>query len=450
MSLRICGVVLFFLPPLLFALLAPEGFSFVADKLFLGMHFHLSANAKIFITFTSLIYLAAALYSVFSVTTKVKRYWLLFALTYFGNYMLFLSADAISFYLFFSLMSFAVFGLIMHDQSSSARRAAVVYIVFAFVGEILLFLGIMQTIFHYDSTLFADFGSNLPLFAQLCLLLGFGIKTGVFVLHMWLPLAHSAAPGPVSAVLSGVMLKTGVFGWIVFLPLAHGHDQLGLILTLLGFLGIFGGLYGLGRPTLKQILAYSSLSQMGYLVMFFGLILQNPQLYTEAALFAVCFFCFFHALSKASLFLFADILLHGGKTLLTLVLSTVALLLLSGFAFSSGAVAKDMLKSFIDHDFLAILFAAGSFVTALLGARFFFLALQLPRGKNTPAVWIPASLLGFALVLAPVYGLAYEFSLLHFIPAVTAAALFGWLYKTQTQLPVLPEGDILTLFTQRK
>jgi formate hydrogenlyase subunit 3/multisubunit Na+/H+ antiporter MnhD subunit len=144
--------------------------------------------------------------------------------------------------------------------------------VIAIAGEVFLLLGLLLGAAAAGGVDIAAIRAALgtsgtgPVAIAL-LVAGFGIKAGLVPLHVWLPLAHPAAPVPASAVLSGAIVKAGLFGLILFLP----DGAYGALLMGLGLTGAFGAaLWGLTQPNPKAVLAYSTVSQMGLMVMFVG------------------------------------------------------------------------------------------------------------------------------------------------------------------------------------
>jgi len=137
----------------------------------------------------------------------------------------------LSFYLFFTLMSLASYGLVVHTRSERACYAGKCYLIFVILGEAALFAALLL-VASTCSTL--SFEAARPLLAQsewldtilLLAWIGFGIKVGTIGLHVWLPLAHPVAPPPASAVLFGIMLKAGLLGWPRLLPLEPVYDLL--------------------------------------------------------------------------------------------------------------------------------------------------------------------------------------------------------------------------------
>ncbi len=150
------------------------------------------------------------------------RFRLFFLLAMSGNFGLIVGQDLISFYFGFALMGLAAYGLVVHEGNDRVRRAGRVYLAMTLVGEVALFAAFVF--------LCARTGTLTPTPEQIAgagpaelvlLLLAFGIKAGLLGLHMWLPLAHPAAPVAASAVLSGAMIKAALVGWLRFLPLGQ-------------------------------------------------------------------------------------------------------------------------------------------------------------------------------------------------------------------------------------
>jgi formate hydrogenlyase subunit 3/multisubunit Na+/H+ antiporter MnhD subunit len=340
--MRIMMLMAPFAAGLLFALWIPSGWQLHMGWFLFGLDFTITDFRKIFLIFTAFVWLVCAYAAAVWTPNTRAGFWLQMHLTYFGNMTLILCADAVGFYLFFSLMSLSAFGLIMHDRTKQAKEAAISYIKFALTGEILIFAGVVMLVHYNDTALFTQMHARLPQPAVVVILAGFGIKAGLFLLHPWLPKAHARAPGPISALLSGVMLKTGVLGWIQFLSFGqYGYDFAGWMLAGLGLVGIYFGLYGLFVRGLKEVLAYSSISQMGYLALISGGILLQPALFAQAKE-AILFFMLHHGMAKAALFLLASGIIKNGRSKATLLLALLAAAFLIGLPFTSGAIAKNI------------------------------------------------------------------------------------------------------------
>jgi len=201
-----------------------------------------------------------------------------------------LAGDLFSLFLFFELMTFSSYVLVIHRQTKSALRAGAVAVYMGVAGGLSLLMG-MFMLYNAVGTLeikpmmeeiFAS-GVN-PLLVILLFLIGFGIKMGLVPLHIWLPPAYEEAPIPVNIISSGAMLKAGAYGLIrvltmIFSPASPGALPAGeALISRIGFaiiwLGIMtmliGALMALLQNNANRILACSSISQMGYILMGIG------------------------------------------------------------------------------------------------------------------------------------------------------------------------------------
>lgn len=190
------------------------------------------------------------------------------------------SDGGFSFLFFWELMTVASFILILFDaERREVRRAALSYLIMMHVGFALLLVGFVQLYAVCGSADFALLGEYfrtqpaMPLF--LVFLLGFGMKTGMFPMHVWLPEAHPAAPSHVSALMSGVMIKTGIYG--ILRVVSHIADMqmlhtAGLILLAAGIVtGVWGVILAAAQNDVKRLLAYSSIENIGIVLIGIGI-----------------------------------------------------------------------------------------------------------------------------------------------------------------------------------
>ena len=198
-----------------------------------------------------------------------------------GMIGVFLSANLIQFYFFWEVMLIPSY-LLITFWGTSERRLTIgfKYFIFTHVGAIAMLLGILL-IYTYTGTFNLI---ELPLRSSaippsmiatvfILLLIGFFVKMAVFPVHTWLPDAHAEAPTPISAMLSGVMVKCGAYGMARILLSTFGQTVVGTsdYLMILGLVTIiYGGLMALAQTDIKRLLAYSSISQMGYIVFGIG------------------------------------------------------------------------------------------------------------------------------------------------------------------------------------
>ena len=192
------------------------------------------------------------------------------------------SDGGFSFLFFWELMTIASFLLILFDaERREVRRAALSYLIMMHIGFVLLVVGFVRLQVATGSASFgalADyFAGKAPLPLLLVFLAGFGMKAGLFPMHVWLPEAHPAAPSHVSALMSGVMIKTGVYG-ILRVAAALGEPAAlrtaGLIVLGAGIAtGLWGVILAAAQNDVKRLLAYSSIENVGVILLGLGIAL---------------------------------------------------------------------------------------------------------------------------------------------------------------------------------
>jgi formate hydrogenlyase subunit 3/multisubunit Na+/H+ antiporter MnhD subunit len=335
-----------------------------------------------------------------------------FLVTMTGNFLLLVALDAIVFYLGFTVMTFAAYGLIVHEGGDRARHAGRYYIALAVLGEVCIIAGLMLATGLGDlgDTGFAALRSTLAAgegdAALGLMIVGFGVKAGLVGVHYWLPLAHPIAPAPASAVLSGAMIKAGLLAWVRLLPLGEATlPAWGSLVAAAGLLtAVWGVLAGLPQREAKTVLAYSSMSQMGLMMMPVGFGLGAPAQWPllRAALLV---FIVHHCLAKGTLFLGIAVMktARGAAVLAGRSVLTLAALSLSAAPLTAGLLAKTGIKLGAAgvtgpwHDHLSWLLAASSVLTALLMLRFLRLAWAAgghgtrqtaEPGRRLPASWL--------------------------------------------------------------
>lgn len=450
------------LPALAAAVLVPTGDRLEVPWLLLGSVFELDETARIFLAFTSVLWLAAGIYGGESMRAgpHAGRFRVFFLLAMAGNLWLIVGQDLASYYMGFSLMGLASYGLVVHDGDRPALQAGKVYLVMTVFAELALFAALVLIVVHA--------GGLVPDRAELVglsdltiglLLVGLAIKAGLVPVHVWLPLAHPAAPVPASAVLSGAMIKVALLGWLRFLPVGEAAlTGWGLLLVFIGLLTLFFAIpIGLVQSNPKVILAYSSVSKMGLMTLTLGLILLEPDL-APAAILAISLFATHHALVKGGLFLGVGLRLHAGAQGLVLAGIVVLALSLAGIPFSSGAVAKYGIKPALagtDWTWLATAVTLSTAATALLMARFLWVIWRLephPSPGHVLGGMAWGGLIALSLLFSLLLGTpaAWETDALPIGVAVALAlpvALVAWrkpdLLRSGTDL-VRP-GDILGL-----
>jgi formate hydrogenlyase subunit 3/multisubunit Na+/H+ antiporter MnhD subunit len=398
------------LPALLLSLWAEPGTVVKIPWLLLGTHLGVDATAQVFLLFTALLWLCAGVYARAYLTgdATAYRFFTFFLTALSGNLGLILAQDMVTFYLFFTLMSFAAYGLVVYDGSNTARRAGKVYLSLAIVGEILLVPGLLLIAQAAGVTEFRGMAvavAEAPTrdLIIVLILVGFGIKVGALPLHVWLPLAHPAAPTPASAVLSGAMIKAGLLGWVRFLPLGEATlPSWGGLCLAAGLAAAFYGVaIGLTQDNPKTALAYSSISQMGFMTVGIGVGLSVPETW-PATLAAILLYALHHGLAKGALFLGVGIARsapqEGWQRWLILAGLLLPALALAGAPLTSGAAAKLALKDvavalpIFWSTWVNGLLPLAAVGTTLLMGRFLLLlyfSAEDHGARPTPLLWVP-------------------------------------------------------------
>jgi multicomponent Na+:H+ antiporter subunit A len=393
---------------------------------------------------------------------RFAEWWLL---TLSGSLGVFVAADLVSFYLTYSVVSLAAYGLIVHDGTTGGRRAGSVYVALAVLGEAFLLMGFvfMAEATPNGSLLIRDAVAALPgspwRDASIALLiLGFGLKIGLVPGHVWMPLAYTAAPTPAAAVLSGAAVKAGVIGLIRFLPFGAPMPAWGEALAAAGMLSAFYGVaIGITQDNPRTVLAYSSISQMGLLasVLGMGWAAGDP-----SATLGASFSAAYHILVKGALFLAIGVAATSKPRLWPVLLPAAILALgLGGLPLTGGALAKLAVKAELGNGLvglLATLSAAGSTLLML-----HFLRRLAAAGASAPEAAAPAGLtyswlaIAFAAVVFPwgLYPLAGSGTRLAAIgpaalwsallPVLLGGVLAVALWRGGYRLPRVPEGDIV-------
>lgn len=236
------------------------------------------------------------------------------------------AGSIVTYYMCYELMTLLTVPLVMHTMQRDAVAAGIKYLIYSVTGASLVLLGIFLLSPYVSSFSFTAGGvldpanaerhSTLILVTSFLMIVGFGAKAGMFPLHGWLPTAHPAAPSPASAVLSGIITKAGVLGLFRLIYQFIGADVLRgtwvqtAFLSLSLFTVFMGSLLAWREKLLKKRLAYSSVSQVSYVLT--GLATLHPVGVVGALLHVAA-----HALIKDTLFMSAGAIIS--KTRKTLV-----------------------------------------------------------------------------------------------------------------------------------
>jgi hydrogenase-4 component B len=330
-----------------------------------GVHLRLDLFRYIFVWITSLIWFLVTIYSPqYLVNRKNRnRYYLFFMLTLGSTIGIFISENFINLFTFFEIMSFTSYILVIHDEDEYSHEAGNTYITMAVGGGLSLLMGLLL-LFNYTQTLdisklysTVDGLGSIKYVICTLILVGFGIKAGMFPLHIWLPKTYTAAPSPATAVLSAVLSKTGIFGMILTIDIILRKDiYISVIILAIGLINMFlGGFLAMFQRNIKRILAYSSMSQIGYIFAGIGLvgILKD---HDAIAIYGTLLHIINHALQKALLFMGVGVIysilrelsinrIAGafGKKQILMIVFIIGILATVGMPGLNGYISKTLL-----------------------------------------------------------------------------------------------------------
>jgi NADH-quinone oxidoreductase subunit M len=340
------------------------------------------------------------------VNSQVALYFALYLTFSMGMLGTVLATNLIQFYVFFELMLVPSFFLIAFYGYGARRRIALMFFFWTHAGAVVLLLGLLAMGFFaggFDFDTIRANASNIP--AQwlplivFALVIGLGVKLAAFMLHIWLPYAHAEAPTPVSALLSPAMIGIGAYGllrlWMELLAGTGSYEQYSLYINMWGLATmIYGGAMALMQDDIKRVLAYSSISQMGYIL--FGLSSESILGITGGTMMYIT-----HGLGKAILFMMAgSIILQtgtrsmsklgglAGKMPYTAVIAMIGALTIIGIPPTSGFMAEWILFNGVLQTATAqmdplrtTMFALGILTTVLSSAYILWLYKRIFFGK---------------------------------------------------------------------
>ena len=276
--------------------------------------------AALYGTIVCFMWLGAALLSpeYFRGHHHLKRYYFFFLFVFAATLGVFLAENLYTLFAFFELMSLGSYVWVAQEETPGAIAAGRTYLTISVLGGLVTLMGLIM-LYHLTGTLViselnaacaqledAQFPSLW--WAALCLFFGFAAKAGAFPLHIWLPKAHPVAPAPASALLSGVLTKTGILGaLLITAQILPGYAPWGILLLVLGTITmVLGAVMALLSNHLKYILACSSLSQIGFILLGVSM---TSLLGWENALAAngTVLYMVNHSLVKLALFLLAGV-----------------------------------------------------------------------------------------------------------------------------------------------
>lgn len=425
-------------------------------NLFSSQLFIFDSLTIFFLSVISLVCIPSAIFSIgyLRQETLKKKFiaWALLAAFILSMCFVVTSGNLFAFLIFWELMSLVSYFLVVFDyKHEKSIRAGAIYIVMTHIGTAFLvaaFMVMFKYAHSFDFAVVKSACAAMPIATRnalfLLLLIGFGTKAGIVPLHIWLPYAHPQAPSHISSIMSGVMIKTAVYGLIRFVICILGVNVYwwGLLVLALAVVScLVGIIYALMERDIKRLLAYSSVENMGIILIGVGLsmfFLSASMPYLAVfALIAGLYHLINHAIFKGLLFLCAgsvykatgtrDIEKLGGlikampQTAACFLVGAVAISALpplNGFvsewltlqAFFLGALkVSGGIKLFLGVS-AAMLALTGGLTAACFVRAFGVTFLALPRTRHAQDVKeVPLSMkmgMQFLAVLAVVFGLA--------------------------------------------
>lgn len=283
----------------------------------LGISFHMAADGLSVVLLTLTFFLGAC--AVVSSWTEIREraglFYLNLMLVISGISGAFIAMDLFLFYFFWELMLIPMFLLIALWGHSGRRAAAMKFFIFTQAGSLLMLVAILALFFihgrttgvytfSYGALLNTPMGETVELLLMLAFFAAFSVKLPAFPFHTWLPDAHTEAPTAGSVILAGLLLKTGGYGLIRFvIPLfPNASLQFAPVVFILAIIGIiYGAVLAMGQGDLKRLIAYTSVSHMGFVLL--GVYAWNELALQGALMQMVC-----HGVSTGALFMIAGAL----------------------------------------------------------------------------------------------------------------------------------------------
>jgi hydrogenase-4 component B len=328
----------------------------------LGAHFRMDALASFFLVIVNLGGAAASLYGLGYGHHEPSPHRVLpfFPAFLAGMNLVVLADDAFSYLLCWEFMSLASWALVMaHHRETGNAKAGYVYLVMASFGTLALLLafGLLAGPaggYGFAAIRHAEHTPYVAALVLILMLLGAGSKAGLVPLHVWLPLAHPAAPSHVSALMSGVMTKVAIYGFIRVI-----FDLLGpptwpasvIVLFLGGITAVMGILYAMMEKDIKRLLAYSTIENIGVIFASLGLALafqaNGSKLAAALAFTAALFHVINHSFFKSLLFFGAGaVLTSTGERDMDKLGGLIHRMPITSFVFLVGCIAISALPPF--------------------------------------------------------------------------------------------------------
>ena len=351
----------------------------------------------------------------------IVKYSMLYMLLVMGSTGMVITGDLFNLFVFLEITSIASYGLAAYNKDKKGYLGAMKYVVMGSIGSTFVLVGIaliysqLRTLNMLDIAMrLGEMDPIVKLVAFISLFLGFGVEAEMFPLNTWVPEAYDGAPHPISAAFASIPAKAGIFALARIIFTIFAFTNFLWFVVIMGILTIFfGEIIAYVQKDLKKMLAYSSIGQMGMIIMAFGI---GSTLAMQGAFFQMIS----HALGKALLFIAAGYMIYVYKTENIEALKGAARHPLIGIPLLIGALSIMGMPPFAGfygkffilmggfaEGYYAIiaLFLAASIVEVAYYAR--FLKIVFEKGKEVvkpdAATYIPLLLLAILIVLIGVY-----------------------------------------------
>jgi len=362
----------------------------------LGIGFKLDGVSGFFLMMSGVVSFAVGVYSLGFFKEGYKRqggfFWFFFFFLWTGLNAFFLSEDLFNLYVALEVLSLTAVVLVALPGYRKAIKASVNYLLLSLFASMFYLFGVAMLYTNYGTLSMSLLAQRLAgteefVFALFPLLLALSIKSALFPFHFWLPPAHSSTVAPASALLSGLVVKPSAYLilrlWLDVFPDNLSLEYLSWVLGGLGALAVvIGSLYAIRQKTIKMLLAYSTVAQMGYLFLMVPIYYQAQSLEIKTVVLqGFALQALSHALAKASMFLSSGNAIYVASrdeisympgfahshpfTFFALFFSGATLI---GLPLSGGFVAKFLLlKASIQTGFLfqGFIFLLGSLLAAM-------------------------------------------------------------------------------------
>ncbi len=330
---------------------------------FLDIYFRIDKLSILFSLLVAILWIFTAFYSMeyMKHEGKERRFFIFFIATLGVTMGIAFSGNLITLYTFYELLTLSTFPLVIHTDSKEALKSGKKYLIYSFVGATLVLLGMILLFSITKDTTFSARGilpaitndnRNLYLISYVAMFLGFGVKAALVPFHSWLP-AAMVAPTPVSALLHAVaVVKSGIFAIVRMSYFIFGAEiikalHVNIFLSILIVISILlGSFLALHQDNLKKRLAYSTISQLGYVLL--GIVLLNEDAFVGGLLHLIN-----HALIKIVLFFCVGAIIYttgktdisqirgiGKQMPITMACFAIAAISLIGIPPSNGFVSK--------------------------------------------------------------------------------------------------------------